>query len=144
MVSLLIELRGVPANCACSDFVLLVRALEAFLRGSGGAPPLPGTLPDLTASTEYFIALQEVYSRRAALDRSAFRAILEELCRSSGCGMVDDERIELFCRNARNVQFVNTGCLEDELQGVSSRSLASASGDPYSDPAQVRCLGLPR
>lgn len=142
IVSMLSELRGVPANCACSDFVLLVRALDAFLRRSGGAPPLPGTLPDLTASTEYFIALQEVYSRRAALDRSEFRAILEELCHSIGRTMVDDDRIEVFSKNARCLQFLSTSSLEDELQGVPSRSLAGACCDPYSDPVQVRCRQL--
>lgn len=137
MVGIFSELREVPLNTVSSKFVILMRALERYLTDTGGVPPLPGVLPDLTASTEYFVRLQEVYSKKALSDRLIFRAIVEDICKSSGCAMVEDDHIDMFCVNVRSVQFINTGILEEELQGAPIQSLGTACSDPYSDSLQV-------
>jgi hypothetical protein len=38
---------------------------------SAGAMPLEGTIPDMTSTTEFYMALQRVYQDKAAADAEA-------------------------------------------------------------------------
>ena len=41
---------------------LLIEALKQFMALHGGKPPLPGFVPDMTSTSEFFIRLQGVIS----------------------------------------------------------------------------------
>jgi amyloid beta precursor protein binding protein 1 len=105
-------------------------------------PPISGTLPDLNSSTELFIQLQNVYMQKALEDRAVFKSLLTGLAERSGCRVVvGDERIDLFCRNARNVCCIDTRSIEDEFS-ADSMSVADACRDPFSDSCQVYMICL--
>ncbi|KAJ1409873.1 hypothetical protein B484DRAFT_403078 [Ochromonadaceae sp. CCMP2298] len=84
--------RGVTA--ASSDFDILVKTLSLFVAErqatlGDGTPdssllPLPGNIPDLTATTERFVAMQRVYQAQAQADLTHFRNIMHALVLEAG------------------------------------------------------------
>ena len=54
----------------------LVRALDMFLAESGNQLPLSGAIPDLTATTEQYVLLQQAYHSKARADLDRFTHIL--------------------------------------------------------------------
>lgn len=54
--------------------------------GSFASTSLPhsAAIPDMTATTEYFVRLQQIYQEQAAAEMKAFKAILCELLQVSG------------------------------------------------------------
>ena len=56
---------------------ILVRALATFMDSvPGGAMPLAGTIPDMTATTDNYVALQQIYHSEAREDRIKLKAIV--------------------------------------------------------------------
>jgi hypothetical protein len=49
------------------NFWILARGLKEFCAQNGGLLPLPGTLPDMTATTEKFVQLQKCFSKLTTL-----------------------------------------------------------------------------
>jgi hypothetical protein len=43
------------------------------------APPLGGSIPDMTSTTSFFVGLQQVYQRRATADRVVLRTTIDKL-----------------------------------------------------------------
>lgn len=70
--------------------------------------PLEGSIPDMTATTELYLALQRVYRARADAHCAAVlahaHAALKALGRSASEVKVEDVR--LFCKNARHLRVV--------------------------------------
>eukprot|EP00563_Minutocellus_polymorphus_P001504 CAMPEP_0181039792 /NCGR_PEP_ID=MMETSP1070-20121207/10684_1 /TAXON_ID=265543 /ORGANISM="Minutocellus polymorphus, Strain NH13" /LENGTH=632 /DNA_ID=CAMNT_0023117719 /DNA_START=27 /DNA_END=1925 /DNA_ORIENTATION=- len=110
-------------------FAVLLLALKRFLAQSDVVgrswPPLDGKIPDMTASTEPYIALQGVYKQRADEDRAAVRAavdaILSEQKAKVGDGStavpdVPDEDVAAFCRNVQNLRKVVTRPYAEEWE----------------------------
>ena len=87
-------------------FWIVMRALAAFVSGDGdGCLPLDGGLDDMTASSEQFIGLQNVYAEKAAEDI----VIMKKIVQSAGISLDADARpyaatisdlILLFCKNS--------------------------------------------
>ncbi len=44
-----------------------------------GSLPLVGTIPDMTATTDVYVALQQIYQSEAVKDRIRFKEILVKL-----------------------------------------------------------------
>lgn len=55
----------------------LVRALDAFYAETHTLP-LSGTIPDMTATTDQYVLLQQVYQAKARADLNRFTALLRE------------------------------------------------------------------
>eukprot|EP00892_Ulva_mutabilis_P000800 jgi/Ulvmu1/10720/UM068_0005.1 len=96
-------------TASSSSFWILVAALKSFTENEGdGALPLEGSIPDMTATTDLFLALQRVYRARADAHCAAVlahaHAALKALGRSAG--EVKPEDVRLFCRNARHLRVV--------------------------------------
>jgi hypothetical protein len=53
----------------------LVRALDHFLTETS-ALPLSGTIPDMTATTDQYVLLQQTYQAKAHADLARFTALL--------------------------------------------------------------------
>ena len=86
------------------DFWLLCAALKAFV-AANGALPLEGTIPDMTATTDSYIALQRLYAARAQADVAAVEGHLAALLRAGGrvAGAIPHDAVRLFCKNAAHL-----------------------------------------
>ena len=167
-----------PSNRAVLQFQLLVLALKRFLKENNNIPPLEGTIPDMTSDTKTFVALQEAYRSQAELDRSMLTKHIAEILKtcqtkSNGCkihvDMPSDEDIMIFCKNARDINILETRPLFaefkaqdptspvvttiskslslsmppnfDSIQADSRDDLMCATMDPYeTDPMQTPLL----
>ena len=68
---------GVPGSLE-TDFALLVSTLDSYLTYNSMCPPIAGTVPDLTSTTDAYVTLQTVYQNKAATDLTAFKKLLNE------------------------------------------------------------------
>lgn len=121
-----------------TPFKVLVAALQTFLGRTGGVPPLSGTVPDLTASTDQFLSLQEVlqsfachvllapltlflwcqvYLKRASADRTIMREIIDAIQQTVADPLtfptIDAELIDRFCKNIYNLEVLETNTVAD-------------------------------
>ena len=64
-------------------YSFLVRALDIFLGEGDGLLPLSGQIPDLTATTEQYVQLQQAYQAKARADLERFTVILHGLLKVS-------------------------------------------------------------
>ena len=99
------------------DFWFLVAALKVFMENEGaGSLPLTGNLPDMTATTEYYIELQQIYQARAAEDLSAFKRHLANLLETHGreATSIPDEMVDRFVKNSPCLECVRFRPLHEE------------------------------
>merc|ERR1712139_709284 len=97
-----------------SDFWVVARAVSQFVRDCGKLP-LAGTVPDMTASTESYVRLQEIYGSRAEGDVAAITAHVASIQQELGLpGPIQPEFIKRFCQNARNCEVFALRSLEQE------------------------------
>ncbi|KAK0552023.1 hypothetical protein OC845_001882 [Tilletia horrida] len=107
-----------------SNFWLLVRALKSFVEapapspqqssepssvlGGGGLLPLPGSLPDMKASSAGYVALQNVYRRKTLQDLANFRSHLANVLGEAGldAGVIPAEEVESFVKHAGYVEVI--------------------------------------
>jgi len=121
------------------DFWVLAAALAAFVAAEGcGAPPLEGSIPDMTASTDAYVALQRIYAARAAADVEAVEAHAATILRGYGRSptAISRDAVRLFCKNATHLVVQRYAPLAQEL-GVAS---AAANG-PALQAARGAALG---
>ena len=145
VVRVLDSVDALPLNAQSGDFELMVRALKLYLARHDDRPPLTGVLPDMTASTELYIALQQCYASRASADRAEFTRLLDEIIAEAGAAPVSRDRIELFCRNVRGLRLISTRTFEQQLSGPlssSSNGMREACSSPHADPLQTPALWL--
>ncbi|KAI0045934.1 hypothetical protein FA95DRAFT_1560626 [Auriscalpium vulgare] len=80
-------------------FSILLSALRAFTSEPPHVLPLSATLPDMKSDTENYVALQNIYRRRADEERAVFR----QLVRDAGGADIPAEVVDLFCKNAHAI-----------------------------------------
>jgi amyloid beta precursor protein binding protein 1 len=94
-----------PSNitAASTNFWILASALKMFVDNEGrGKLPVNGSIPDMTAETKNYIALQNVYKNKADADVAALRAHAQALLKKVGkdtASITDDEVIS-YAKNA--------------------------------------------
>jgi amyloid beta precursor protein binding protein 1 len=81
-----------------TKFAALLTALLAFLDRHDGQAPLHGSIPDMTASTEGYMALQTLYRQQAAQDLQDFTSLLTM--------PVPPEEVTTFCQNVTHLDLV--------------------------------------
>mmetsp|Transcript_96365 Transcript_96365/g.272862 ORF Transcript_96365/g.272862 Transcript_96365/m.272862 type:complete len:524 (+) Transcript_96365:183-1754(+) len=110
-----------------SDFWIVARAVSAFVRDCGKLP-LAGTMPDMTASTDMFIKLQEIYNSRADGDCAAINAHVAMIQKELGVTTaIAPEYIKRFCQNAQHCEVFRFRTLEEELQPTEENGADLAS-----------------
>ena len=128
------------ANTAApQDFWVLAAALAAFVAAEGGGSlPLEGSIPDMTASTDAYVALQRIYAARAAADVEAVEVHAASILRVSGRSpsALSRDAVRLFCKNASHLVVQRYAPLAQEF-GVAS---AAANG-PALHAARGAALG---
>ena len=103
----LATLRDVSAK-TCPNLHALLMGLDQFLKRHGAnQPPLQGTIPDMTASTEWYVQLQQAYKDQAEQDWKEMRALVPL--------HVSDEEVTVFCQNVFALDLLQTRSLQDEL-----------------------------
>ena len=87
-------------------FWLMAAALAVHVSSDGnGMLPCVGTLPDMTADTQTYVKLQEIYSRQAHADVLAVQAHVASLAalESLPGDLVSLDKLKLFCKNAHHL-----------------------------------------
>jgi len=118
-----------------ANFWILVNATKQFVENEGGGLlPLMGSIPDMTSDTQTYIALQEVYQKKAQDDIEAVtRYVAANLSRvGKSVDSISQEEIKLFCKNALYLRLVRTSSLNQEYAKETARleDMASALEDP--------------
>lgn len=99
-----------------SDFWVVAAAVERFKRDCGKLP-LAGAVPDMTASTESYVRLQEIYGNRAEGDCAAITAHIATIQKELGMtSPIQPDFVKRFCQNAQHCQVFTFRSLEQELR----------------------------
>ncbi|KAL6251997.1 hypothetical protein RBB50_002207 [Rhinocladiella similis] len=87
-----------------ANFWVIARAIKQFYE-THSVLPLPGSLPDMKATSSEYIKLQSIYKTKARADvaevTQAVRQLEKGLSRASH---IEDSEIEAFCKNASHVR----------------------------------------
>nr|CAD7442558.1 unnamed protein product [Timema bartmani] len=99
------------------SFWIMAKAMRDFVDNEGeGFLPLRGSIPDMTAETSRYIALQQVYHNQASKDAEAvFRRaqqLLHQLNQPSD--IITETDIKLFCKHATDLHVVRGTSVADE------------------------------
>ena len=119
---------------------LLLSALIAFVRNRGGQAPLAGTLPDMTASTQSYVRLQQLYHDRAQKDAIELESYLKQ--DTSGT-LLSNEEVSRFCANVFDLDVLVLRSCHDEYQVIPPpQDLVEEwhSIDPYEIPEHTPLL----
>ncbi|KAL4116902.1 hypothetical protein PRIC2_012354 [Phytophthora ramorum] len=102
------------------EFWLLAHALADFVKQNDGMLPVTGVVPDMTASTEAYVALQELYVNKAKEDATKVHEILCKRLRDLKLseGSVSFEAVAAFCKNAPSVGMLDTRSVAQEYKHV--------------------------
>lgn len=138
-----------------SSFDVLLLTLKRFMKANRGFPPLDGSIPDMTASTQGYIELQGIYKAKAEKDKDEMNIILsgivEEYNGNENITIPDISNDELatFCKNIFNLRLTKTRSYLDECE-VSFQNedekdeilgeVASLTFDPYEVPEHTPLL----
>eukprot|EP00007_Cunea_sp_BSH-02190019_P005679 CAMPEP_0174235246 /NCGR_PEP_ID=MMETSP0417-20130205/4762_1 /TAXON_ID=242541 /ORGANISM="Mayorella sp, Strain BSH-02190019" /LENGTH=583 /DNA_ID=CAMNT_0015313731 /DNA_START=15 /DNA_END=1766 /DNA_ORIENTATION=+ len=100
-------------------FWTIARALAEFVteQGSGVHLPLPGNIPDMTADTQSYLALQKLYHTKAEEDSAwVYARVQEHLAAADidAATVVTEEVVKRHCRNAYFLDVLRTPSLSDE------------------------------
>jgi amyloid beta precursor protein binding protein 1 len=101
---------------SCESLHVLLQALDIFLKNHANQPPLQGTIPDMTASTDLYIQLQRAYREQADQDLKEMRALVPVT--------ITDEQVATFCQNVFVLDLVKTRTIQDEYHGAVPDDLA--------------------
>ena len=100
-----------------SSFWITAKAVRDFVENEGhGLLPLKGTLPDMTADTEKYITLQQIYHKQAVADAEAVWRRTLQLLRQLGkpSDSISERDVKLFCRHASDIYVERGTCIADE------------------------------
>ncbi|SAM64750.1 related to auxin-resistance protein [Ustilago bromivora] len=91
-----------------TNFWILVRALREFVAASPTQSlPLSGSVPDMKATSQGYIKLQNVYRTRALQDLAQFKQLVGETCKSASVkGKIADDEIEAFVEHAGYLKLI--------------------------------------
>ncbi|XP_049962584.1 NEDD8-activating enzyme E1 regulatory subunit [Schistocerca serialis cubense] len=98
-------------------FWIMAKAVRDYIDNEGqGCLPLRGTLPDMTAETERYIALQQVYHSEAAKDADVvFRRVQQLLHQlNQPADTITEKDVKTFCKHASNLHLLRGTRIADE------------------------------
>ncbi|XP_046411333.1 NEDD8-activating enzyme E1 regulatory subunit isoform X1 [Neodiprion fabricii] len=118
-------------------FWIIAKAVKDFMENDGSnSLPLKGAVPDMTADTEKYISLQQVYHKQAAADAEAVWRRTVHLLRQIGrpSDAITEKDVKLFCRHASNIYIQRGSCIADEYdpKTVDASEMAQSLENPES------------
>lgn len=111
------------------SFWLHLSGVRAFI-ATHDRLPLTGQLPDMTADTKSYTALQRVYIERARKDahevlsfalKAAERHVVDDTA------IPDEDSVQMFCRNLCGARMFATRSIRAEMEGAGEFSVAAIS-----------------
>lgn len=114
-------------TASSSKFWIILRAIRDFVHTQGaGHLPLSGSLPDMTADSESFVTVQQLYRKKADEDFQAVLDNVRQICSFVGISkdLVKVADVKYFCRNAAFLRCVRTSRLRDEYQDKATLTTA--------------------
>jgi NEDD8-activating enzyme E1 regulatory subunit len=141
------NLTTIGSDSKINDFKVLLIALKEYIAGPGEGVhwPLSGVVPDMTATSDMFMALQQLYQQKAEEDRLVFKDIVTRLLLQMNreSGDISDEVIQIFCRNILNLRYLSSECsiVDRHLSPKTDFARNFLSEETYwDDPVQVKCI----
>ncbi|XP_068148334.1 nedd8-activating enzyme E1 regulatory subunit [Drosophila tropicalis] len=106
-------------NKKSNPFWIMAKALKHFVtEENSGYVPLPGVLPDMTANTESYIALQHVYRQQALHDADQVYNKCQDYLKqlSLPVDSIDERSVRLLCREAAGLAVIRGTRIADEYE----------------------------
>ncbi|XP_055845452.1 nedd8-activating enzyme E1 regulatory subunit isoform X1 [Episyrphus balteatus] len=106
-------------NKQSSPFWIMAKALKEFvLNENNNYLPLPGVLPDMTANTESYINLQNIFRQQALQDADNIYRKCQHYLKELGLPpeTITDKTVRLFCRESAGLAVVRGTKLADEYE----------------------------
>jgi len=99
-----------------SPFWLMASAVRTFVHNEGKLP-LMGTIPDMTADTRSYVALQQIFRDKGLRDADVIKGYLQSTLKSLELPLntISDDEIRLFCKNSLFLHVIRYSTLVDEL-----------------------------
>ncbi|ODN03883.1 putative protein-activating enzyme E1 regulatory subunit [Orchesella cincta] len=100
-----------------SKFWILCAALKEFINDKNGQLPVRGALPDMTADSEKYIKLQNVYRDKASKDANEIFDKACQIMKQSGkqVSSITVEEVRLFCKESHNLRLLRGYPIHEEL-----------------------------
>ncbi|XP_071089185.1 NEDD8-activating enzyme E1 regulatory subunit-like [Haliotis cracherodii] len=108
-------------NSESKPFWILAKAVKDFVQIHGSLP-LRGTIPDMTADSERYIKLQNVYREQAGRDVEDVMQHVQRLLQEIGKGpnTIAEKDVRLFCKNASFLRVVRCRSLAEEYNSATA------------------------
>jgi amyloid beta precursor protein binding protein 1 len=116
-------------SATSSNFWIIANAIKQFY-DLHAVLPLPGSMPDMKATSEEYIRLQNIYKSKARSDAAEVKQIVQQtVSKLSRTTPIDDSEIEAFCKNASHVRVLTnpekTPLPALRLQQADSKTIAN-------------------
>lgn len=111
------EMAKIDDNNEKDPFWVCCSALKKFYEVNKRLP-VSGTIPDMTAHTDSYLAMQKVYVDKAAEDLKQCQQILEDVCQERGLDASSaeyQEKLIVACKNAQYLQITMPKSFKEEL-----------------------------
>lgn len=123
----------------------LLAALRQFMANHHQQPPVNGSIPDMTASTDMYVQLQTIYRDQAAKDLQEMKSYLNHHVVATGNNhanassdvvvVVSDDDLQSFCTNVYAISRLQTRTLVEEYNDPPTEELVDdwnmVTFDPY-------------
>ncbi|XP_017018425.1 nedd8-activating enzyme E1 regulatory subunit [Drosophila kikkawai] len=106
-------------NKKSNTFWIMAKALKHFVvHENQGYLPLPGVLPDMTANTDSYIALQHIYRQQALQDADQVYHKCQDYLKqlSLPADSIDERSVRLLCREAAGLAVIRGTRLAEEYE----------------------------
>lgn len=119
----------IPENLKPSSTLgKLYHGLQTFMGRHQGRPPLNGSIPDMTASTDWYVQLQRIYKDQAESDLKEMKEL---------CSDVPDDDVSSFCANVFTVEQIQTRTICEEFQNPPDQEMLDEWRMALMDPFEV-------
>lgn len=118
-------------------FWIIAKAVRDFVENEGnGNLPLQGSLPDMTAETSRYIALQQIYHNQSARDAEVVYRRVQQLLHqlNQPDDTISECDVKQFCKHSANLAVLRGSCIAEEydLRGTAAANIAMHLENPDS------------
>ncbi|XP_067011106.1 NEDD8-activating enzyme E1 regulatory subunit [Anabrus simplex] len=126
-------------------FWIMANALRDFVKNEGdGCLPLRGSLPDMTAETSSYIALQQIYLNQAAKDAEVVFRRVQQLLRQLNLSSdtISEKDVKQFCKHSSSLFVLRGTSIADEYDPKTDIAEKIAMNVEYPESGMVHYVML--
>ncbi|DAZ94488.1 TPA: hypothetical protein N0F65_003422 [Lagenidium giganteum] len=116
--SVLATARTLTLTNETPSFWLLARGLADFVDANDGMLPITGIVPDMTASTDTYVTLQNLYVAKAKEDADQVRSHVQRHLAALQLPATYVTDVDAFCKNAYNIGVLETRSIAQEWKAA--------------------------